>query len=103
MTINEEVLERFLDSDGRVKQMPSKYEKKLNVIYYLASKFVEGSLLSELEVNKVIKEWITFSDHVTLRRFLVDMKYLQRTKDGKKYEVKNYETDWNWAINIKKI
>lgn len=93
MTINEEVLQRFLDQDGRVKQMPSKYEKKLNVIYYLASKFEEGTLLTEFEVNNKIREWIKFNDHVTLRRFLVDMKFLQRTKDGKKYEVKKYETN----------
>jgi len=91
MEINYEVLNRFLDGDGRVKQMPSKYEKKLNVIYYLGSKFEIGSKLNESEVNEIIREWILFDDYVTMRRFLVDFKFLKRDKNGNEYEVNEYE------------
>ncbi len=91
MTINQKVLERFLDDNGRVKQMPSKYEKKLNVLYYLASKFECGKLLTELEVNQKIEEWINFEDYVTIRRFLIDMRFLERSSNGKEYHVNEFE------------
>ena len=48
---------------------------------------------SEREVNELLKRWkrevapALDSDHVTLRRWLVDYGHLERTRDGSKYRV----------------
>jgi len=90
-TIDHQVLERFLDENGIVDTFPSKLSKKQYIIYYLASKFDKGDVLDEIDVNNIIREWISFGDYVAVRRFLVDYKFLIRDKDGKEYTVADYE------------
>ena len=53
----------------------------------------EKRTYSEREVNDHLKRWkrevapAIESDHVTLRRWLVDYGHLERTRDGKEYRV----------------
>jgi hypothetical protein len=53
----------------------------------------EKRTYSEREVNEQLKRWLREiapaieSDHVTLRRTLVDHGHLERTRDGKEYRV----------------
>ena len=78
-------IERFLDEKKKIKIWPAKRDLKIEILKYLAQKFETGVIYTEKEVNEIIKNWHTFSDFFLLRRGLIDMKYLSRTKDGLQY------------------
>jgi len=78
-------LERFLDADKKVKVWPGKKLMKEAALEYVATKFEVGKEYNEKEINKIINEWHTFGDYFILRRGMIDMKLLKRTKDGAKY------------------
>ncbi len=77
--------ERFLDSDSRVVQWPSKQADKESILGYLASKFSKERPYSEIEVNEILKEWHTFSDWPLLRRELYERGYFDRNISGSEY------------------
>ncbi len=72
------VLGDFLER-GRLKAIPSQLKKKQAVIQWLAENFEPGKRYAEKQVNAILKKY--HDDYATLRRELVDMKYLAR-KDG---------------------
>lgn len=76
---------RFLDDEQKIKIWPSKVEKKLQILEYLATKFEYGRIYSEKEVNTIIETWHSFNDYFLLRRALVDYKLLCRTRNGAQY------------------
>ncbi len=80
-----EILERFLDEEGKIKQLPAKKEARLTVLAYLAEKFEAGRDYTEKEVNTIIDSWHTFGDYFLLRRELIDSALMQREPDGSRY------------------
>lgn len=77
---------RLLDAEGRVNRWPIKRRPvQLLILWYIWSKFPARRMYTEREVNAVIKAWETFGDHVLLRRELVELGLLKRTKDGSEY------------------
>jgi hypothetical protein len=66
--------------EGRLVSWPRKFKKQYIVIEEIAKRFEPGMEYSELEVNDILKE-IYPRDHCTLRRYLVDLRFVQRT-DG---------------------
>lgn len=80
-------ISNFIDSTGKIKNWPSKYSLKLEVLKYLASKFEYNRFYSEKEVNNIIESYHTFRDYFLLRRELIESKLLSRTRDGAKYWV----------------
>lgn len=78
-------LKNFLDDEGRVKSWPAKKVLKIEVVKYIAEKFVEDRFYTEKEVNQVIDQWHTYGDYFMLRRGMVDYKLLGRNRDGSKY------------------
>lgn len=78
-------IERFLDIDGRIKQLPAKGMIKQDVLTYLNTKFEPDREYTEKDVNEIIKIWHTFGDYFLLRRELIDNQYLCRTIDGSRY------------------
>ena len=72
--------------NGKLKKIPKKYEAKLEVFDFFSDKFEINRQYSEKEVNEILNEY--FEDYVTLRRYLVDFKYLIRDRYGKFYEKK---------------
>ncbi|BDR61060.1 DUF2087 domain-containing protein [Lactobacillus xylocopicola] len=78
-----QLLERYLDSNGRVKAWPGKAKKRLLVLAYLASKFEPNTKYSEQEVNAILMPLI--EDYVTRRRDLIEYHFLSRTADGSQY------------------
>jgi hypothetical protein len=85
-----ESLQRML-ANGPVAQLPAR-EADLEILLALAgAKFVPGRQYGEREINEVLREWLaTFClpggvDHVTLRRCLVDARFLTRNKPGSAY------------------
>ena len=57
-----ESVNRFLDSNGRIRQWPKKMTDKILVLAYLSTKFDFGVSYHEREVNNILKQWHTFSD-----------------------------------------
>lgn len=75
----------FLDEEGRIKALPTKYSAKLQVLEVLAEKFEKGHIYTEKEVNEITNRWHTFGDFYLMRRELIDAGYLERTSDCSKY------------------
>jgi hypothetical protein len=78
-------IEQFLDSSGKIKQLPQKQNVKCALLEYLADKFEPGRNYSEREVNTICSQWHTFNDYFLLRRELVDHDLLCRERDGSQY------------------
>lgn len=83
------IKEKFL-KDRVLVQIPKKGKMRLRLFDELIRKFDGQNEYSEKEVNAVLKG--IYSDHVTLRRYLVDYRYLLRTDDGSCYKVNNKVT-----------
>ena len=82
---NHDVLSRFLDEEGRVKQLPKKHAPRIAVLDYLAGKFEFDRDYTEHEVNALLSAWHTFNDFFILRRELIEGGQLCRLRDGSRY------------------
>ncbi|MBB2911421.1 hypothetical protein FHS43_002694 [Streptosporangium becharense] len=71
----EKVLQSFL-VDGRLRAIPSKRDKQLVVLDYVAQVFEPGVRYSEREVNVALRAF--HDDYAALRRYLVDEALLSR-------------------------
>ncbi len=78
-------IERFLDEEGRLKQLPSKNNLQREVFSYLSSKFEADRKYTEKEVNQILTDWSTIGDYFILRRGLIDDGFLSRLADGSQY------------------
>ena len=74
--LDERMLGRFFDDDGRLHTMPSKRAKLLVVLDRLAQEFDLGVVYSEGQVDEVLLRF--HPDHAALRRYLVDEGFLTR-------------------------
>lgn len=80
-----DLLKRFLDNDGRLRQWPAKQRFQTLALAYLAAKFELDRTYTEPEVNDTLNRWHTYGDWATLRRALVDARLLIRKRDGSEY------------------
>jgi hypothetical protein len=71
----EHVLRSFFRS-GRLTEIPMKRSKRLIVLERIALEFEPGILYDEKEVNATLGRF--FTDHASLRRYLVDEGFLAR-------------------------
>jgi hypothetical protein len=69
-------LERYMP-DGRLLQWPSRFKRQYIVIEAIARRFAPGLEYAEKEVDAILKE-IYPHDHCTLRRYLVDLRFIKR-------------------------
>ncbi|MET7293149.1 DUF2087 domain-containing protein [Streptomyces griseoloalbus] len=79
----ETVLRSFL-RDGRLVGLPAQWSRKKLVLRHVAERAFEvGQEYTEGEVNDRLRAWCEGGrlDHVTLRRYLVDLHHLHR-RDG---------------------
>jgi biotin operon repressor len=72
---SKKVLGNFIER-GRLKEIPRQLKKKQAVIQWLAGHFTPGERYSERQVNELLGAY--HDDFATLRRELVDMKFLVR-------------------------
>ena len=63
--------------EGRLLSWPSRFKRQYIVIEEIARRFEPGVDYSEKEVDSLLKE-IYPADHCTLRRYLVDLRFVQR-------------------------
>ena len=82
-----ETIRNFLDYWRRLIQFPAKRKKKIPALRCLAEKFESGRVYTEAQVNDLLEQWHTFRDPATLRRELYNLRFLERTPDGKEYRL----------------
>jgi hypothetical protein len=73
------LVERFMP-DGRLLRMPGKAAKRQVVLAHVAHLFEPGTRYPESQVDDILKRVCEGgeTDHVTLRRYLVDAQMLAR-------------------------
>ena len=91
MTTGEEtqkIIDTFFSSlePLKLKSLSSKEKKKLVILRVIAGQFAPGRRYAEKEVNAVLKG--NHEDYVTLRRYLIEYGFLDRTRDCGEYWVK---------------
>lgn len=77
---SETVLRTFV-RDGRLVRLPAQWQRKLVVLRHIAERtFEPGVEYPERTVNEKLRAWCEDApvDHVTLRRYLVDLHHLTR-------------------------
>lgn len=76
----EAVLRTFV-RDGRLVRLPAQWQRKVVVLRHIAERtFEPGVEYPERAVNEKLQAWCEDApvDHVTLRRYLVDLGHLRR-------------------------
>lgn len=62
---------------------PKKQKEKLVLLRRIAELFAQGKSYTEPEVNAILSP--VFYDHVTIRRYLIEYRFLDRKADGSSY------------------
>lgn len=73
---------------GHLVRLPARWKRKVAALEFIAEKtFQPGRTYSEKEVNDRLASWCEGgeADHITLRRYLVDLRFLVRDNDGCTY------------------
>ena len=74
---------RHCTENQRLTHIPRKRAKLIVVLEWLVTFFEQDRIYTEREINDILKQ--RYEDYVSLRRDLVDMKYLRRDRSGSKY------------------
>lgn len=82
-----QVYTSYFEPEGplRLKIIPSKQKKKYLALVHICRLFEKGKQYSEKEVNEILID--VYFDYVSLRRSLIDYKFMERTTDGRAYWV----------------
>lgn len=82
---NRKILENmFLSLEPlKLKVFSPKEKKKIVILRKLAEQFESGREYTEKEVNTILEA--IYDDYATLRRYLVEYGYMERTKDCRSY------------------
>ena len=85
----DEVLGRYFDHNGKliIKNFPAKEKKKIIILQKIMENFQPNKNYSENEINDILK--LYYEDYVTVRRYLIQYKFLSRDKAGENYWVTN--------------
>ncbi|MZP30688.1 DUF2087 domain-containing protein [Heliobacterium undosum] len=83
-----EVLRKCLADglDGPITHFPEQEKKRLIIVKHISGRFASGRTYSEKEVNGILES--AGLDYATLRRYLVEYGFLERTADGRAYWLK---------------
>lgn len=84
-----ETLLRNLLQTGALQSLPANPHVRDTVLAVATGGLVRQRPYAEREVNDVLSAWLASVraaiDHVTLRRRMVDLGFLKRTRDGSRY------------------
>lgn len=67
----------------KLRVFPPKQKKKLVILRTIAERFQYGKRYSGQEVDTILSS--IFDDYVTLRRYLIEYGFMDRTADGREY------------------
>jgi predicted transcriptional regulator len=91
-SLKETVLRNFFSKDGRLRQIPAQYKKKLIALQYIVEKLEPGVIYTEKEINEFIKPF--HDDFATIRREFIMHQFMYREND--KYELNPQEMWTHW-------
>jgi len=81
-----DTIKTYFDENGALKNFPSKEKRKIIVLREIAKNFSKGKKYTEPELNRIIIR--IYDDYPTIRRYLIEYGFLDRTNDCKSYWVK---------------
>jgi hypothetical protein len=70
----------------KLKEFPAREKKKIIVLKKIMEQFESGKRYEEKEINKVLKS--NYDDYPTIRRYLIEYGFMDRTQDCKEYWIK---------------
>lgn len=74
----------FLSMDPmKLKTFPPKEKKKLVVLRAIAGRFERGKRYTARQVDELLSS--IYDDYATLRRYLIEYGFMDRTRDGREY------------------
>ena len=76
----------YFDENGSLRECPAREKKKIVVLSTIAGQFKKGKKYSEKEVNRLLGR--IYEDYPYIRRLLIEYGFMERTKDGTWYWVK---------------
>ena len=85
LTANARKALAYFDEQARLQRWPVKFSIQKLVMWVLWTRFDAKRLYTESEVNAVLKAANAFSDHVTLRRELINHRLMSRKSDCSEY------------------
>lgn len=82
---NEKILKKYFPDglDGQLTTFHLKEKSKLAVLRHIATKIEANRIYTEKEINAVLQA--IYSDHVTIRRYLIEYGFLDRKIDCSAY------------------
>ena len=83
----ERTIAAYMDENGALLQFPAREKKKIIVLREIVKNFKADREYSEKEVNRIL-ERIYARDYPTVRRYLIEYGFMDRSKDGSVYRVK---------------
>ncbi|WP_025685026.1 metalloregulator ArsR/SmtB family transcription factor [Paenibacillus maysiensis] len=92
-TLEATVLRNFFSKDGKLRQIPSQYKKKLIVLHMLAEKLEPGRVYPERELNEWIKQY--HEDFATIRRELIMHQFMYREREMYELNPREMWTRWD--------
>lgn len=69
----------------RLKNLSPKEKKKIVILKKIAGQFKGDMIYSEKELNAILKD--IYDDFATVRRYLIEYGFMDRTNDGKEYKL----------------
>lgn len=81
-----QTIKSYMTNEGALKNFPAKEKKKIIVLEEIMKNFSKGKVYSEKDINKILKR--IYEDNATIRRYLIEYGFLDRSKDCSKYWVK---------------
>lgn len=84
----QKVLSKYFTGEGILIKFPKKEKEKLVTLQKIITNFEEEKRYSEKEVNEILKR-IYLEDYVTVRRYLIEYKFMERKSDCSEYWVKS--------------
>jgi biotin operon repressor len=92
-TLEATVLRNFFAKDGKLRQIPAQYKKKLIVLQMLAEKLEPGRVYPERELNEWIKQY--HDDFATIRRELIMHQFMYREREMYELNPREMWTRWD--------
>ncbi len=80
-------VDRYFSPQGVLLLWPSPKKRRVQegVLRRLGLVFELGRDYSEGEINDLLKQFLGFDDYVLVRRELIELGVLKRTRDGRRY------------------
>ena len=72
--------------DGTLATFPSKEKRKIIVLQHILTRFEAKRIYSEKEINAILKS--IYADFATIRRYLIEYGFMERSKDCMEYWIK---------------